>query len=221
MCIRDSPDDDPHRERMFSEHLACLYDDLSFEELEPRSFSFNSPFGACPACTGLGTELEVDPQLCVPDEDLSIAKGAIAPWAQGSGSADYFQRVIQALADDLKFSLDTPWRALPERAKEALLFGENYKVHVKYRNRYGRDRSYSTGFEGVVPFVKRRHAETDSDWSRERYEGYMRDVPCPVCRGARLKPEILSVLVGGQNISQVCALAINDCAAFLLSLIHI
>ena len=212
----DRDETDPERTRRFSERLACPNEHpLSVDEIEPRSFSFNSPFGACPACTGLGTELEVDPQLCVPDEDLSIAKGAIAPWAQGSGSADYFQRVIQALADDLKFSLDTPWRALPERAKEALLFGENYKVHVKYRNRYGRDRSYSTGFEGVVPFVKRRHAETDSDWSRERYEGYMREVPCPVCRGARLKPEILSVLVGGQNISQVCALAINDCAAFL------
>ncbi|MBK8757495.1 MAG: excinuclease ABC subunit UvrA [Actinomycetales bacterium] len=212
----DRAEDDPERNRRFSERLACPNEHpLSVDEIEPRSFSFNSPFGACPSCTGLGTELEVDPQLCVPDEDLSIAKGAIAPWAQGSGSADYFQRVIQALADDLKFSLDTPWRALPRRATDALLYGENHKVHVKYRNRYGRDRSYSTGFEGVVPFVKRRHAETDSDWSRERYEGYMREVPCPVCRGARLKPEILSVLVGGQNISQVCALAISDCAAFL------
>ena len=111
--------------------------------------------------------------------------------------------------------MDTPWKALPERAKEALLFGENYKVHVKYRNRYGRDRSYTTGFEGVVPFVKRRHAETDSDWSRERYEGYMREVPCPQCKGARLKPEILAVLIGGKNISQICALAINEAAEFL------
>ena len=209
---------DPDKERRFSERMACPNDHpLAIDEVEPRTFSFNSPFGACPTCTGLGTELQVDPELCVPDEDLSIAQGAVAPWGSGSGSADYFMRVVQALADDLAFSLDTPWRALPERAKEALLFGQNYKVHVKYRNRYGRDRSYTTGFEGVVPFVKRRHSETDSEWSRERYEGYMREVPCPVCRGARLKPEVLSVLVGGRNISQVCALAINDCADFLRS----
>ncbi len=208
----------PDKERRFSERMACPNDHpLAIDEVEPRTFSFNSPFGACPTCTGLGTELQVDPELCVPDEDLSIAQGAVAPWGSGSGSADYFMRVVQALADDLAFSLDTPWRALPERAKEALLFGQNYKVHVKYRNRYGRDRSYTTGFEGVVPFVKRRHSETDSEWSRERYEGYMREVPCPVCRGARLKPEVLSVLVGGRNISQVCALAINDCADFLRS----
>ncbi len=214
----DREADDPDKERRFSERMACPNDHpLAIDEVEPRTFSFNSPFGACPACTGLGTELEVDPELCIPDEDLSIAQGAVAPWGSGSGSADYFMRVVQAVADDLKFSLDTPWRALPERAKEALLFGQNYKVHVTYRNRYGRDRSYTTGFEGVVPFVKRRHSETDSEWSRDRYEGYMREVPCPVCRGARLKPEVLAIQVGGQNISQVCALAINECAAFLRS----
>ncbi|MGZ4699478.1 MAG: excinuclease ABC subunit UvrA, partial [Oryzihumus sp.] len=207
---------DPERERRFSEKMACPNNHpLAIDEVEPRSFSFNSPFGACPKCTGLGTELEVDPELLVPDEDLSIRDGAIAPWAQGSGSADYFLRVIGALAEDLKFSLDKPWHSLPERARDALLYGQDYKVHVKYRNRYGRDRSYTTGFEGVVPFVKRRHAETDSDWSRERYEGYMREVPCPECKGARLKPESLAVLVGGRSISEVCALAIADCAQFL------
>ncbi len=212
----DRDEADPQRTRRFSERMACPNDHaLTVDEVEPRSFSFNSPFGACPTCSGLGTELQVDPELCVPDEDLSLAQGAIVPWGTGSGSADYFQRVLQALADDLKFSLDTPWRALPERAKEALLFGKNYKVHVRYRNRYGRDRSYTTGFEGVVPFVKRRHSETDSDWSRERYEGYMREVPCPACQGARLKPEFLAVLVGGKNIAEVCRLAINECAAFL------
>ncbi|MEO9150967.1 MAG: excinuclease ABC subunit UvrA, partial [Lapillicoccus sp.] len=210
------PGDDAVTERRFSEKMACPNDHpIAIDEIEPRSFSFNSPFGACPTCTGIGTELEVDPELLVPDDDLSIAQGAIAPWAQGSGSAEYFERVMAALADDLKFSMDAPWKALPERAKEALLYGENYQVHVKYRNRYGRDRSYSTGFEGVVPFVRRRHSETDSDWSRERYEGYMREVPCPVCLGARLKPEILAVHVGGKNISQICALAINECADFL------
>src|SRR6476660_1341439 len=206
---------DPERERRFSEKMACPNNHpLAIDEIEPRSFSFNSPFGACPKCTGLGTELEVDPELLVPDEDLPIRDGAIAPWAQGSGSADYFLRVIDALADDLKFSLDKPWHSLPQRARDALLFGQDYKVHVKYRNRYGRDRSYTTGFEGVVPFVKRRHAETDSDWSRERYEGYMREVPCPECKGARLKPESLAVLIGGKSIAAVSRLAIADAARF-------
>ena len=212
----DPQDPEAVTERRFSEKMACPNDHpISIDEIEPRSFSFNSPFGACPKCTGIGTELEVDPDLLVPDDDLSLTEGAIAPWSQGSGSAEYFQRVVSALAADLKFSTDAPWKSLPERAKEALLYGENYKVHVKYRNRYGRDRSYTTGFEGVVPFVRRRHAETDSDWSRERYEGYMREVPCPQCGGARLKPEILAVHVGGRNISEICALAINDCATFL------
>ncbi len=211
---RDPKDKD--RERRFSEKMACPNNHpLGMDEIQPRSFSFNSPFGACPECTGLGTELEVDPELVVPDDDLSLAEGAIQPWAQGSGSAEYFQRVMAALAEDMKFSMDVPWRALPARAREALLYGQNYKVHVKYRNRYGRDRSYTTGFEGVVPFIKRRHSETDSEWSRERYEGYMREVPCPVCKGARLKPESLAVLVGGKNIAEVCNLAINEAAGFL------
>ncbi|GAA6526739.1 excinuclease ABC subunit UvrA [Intrasporangium sp. DVR] len=207
---------DPARQRRFSEKMACPNNHpLGMDEIQPRSFSFNSPFGACPECTGIGTELEVDPELIVPNDDLSLAEGAIQPWAQGSGSAEYFQRVMAALAEDLKFSMDVPWRALPERARQALLHGENYKVHVRYRNRYGRDRSYTTGFEGAVPFIKRRHAETESEWSRERYEGYMREVPCPVCKGARLKPESLAVLIDGRNISEVCALAISDAAGFL------
>ncbi len=211
----DRDEHDPERERRFSEKMACPNDHpLSMDEVEPRSFSFNSPFGACPECTGIGTELEVDPELVVPDEDLSLAEGAIAPWASGSGASEYFQRVMTALAEELSFSMDTPWRALPQRARQALLHGRNHKVHVRYRNRFGRERSYSTGFEGVVPFVKRRHAETDSDWSRERYEGYMREVPCPVCRGARLKPESLAVLVGGRSIAEVSALAIADAARF-------
>lgn len=212
----DLDEGDPERERRFSEKMACPNDHpLSMDEVEPRSFSFNSPFGACPVCTGIGTELEVDPELIVPDVDLSLAEGAIAPWASGSGAADYFQRVMSALADDLKFSMDVPWRALPQRAQQALLHGKNHKVHVRYRNRFGRERSYSTGFEGAVPFVKRRHAETDSDWSRERYEGYMREVPCPACRGARLKPESLSVLIGGRSIADVSNLAIGEAAGFL------
>ena len=212
----DAEPGSPDRERRFSERMACPNDHpLSIDEIEPRSFSFNSPFGACPVCTGIGVELEVDPELIVPDEDLSLAQGAVAPWGQGSGSAEYFQRVLGALAEDLGFSMDVPWRGLPQRAKDAVLHGQNHKVHVRYRNRYGRERSYSTGFEGAVPFVKRRHTETDSEWSRERYEGYMREVPCPTCRGTRLKPESLAVLIGERSIADVSALSIREAAAFL------
>jgi excinuclease ABC subunit A len=210
----DEPSDSPDRERRFSEKMACPNDhQLASFEVEPRSFSFNNPFGACPECTGIGTRLEVDPDLLVPDEDLTLAEGAIAPWAQGS--ADYFVRLMRALGEDLGFSVDVPWRALPERARKALLFGQDHKVHVKFRNRYGRERSYSTGFEGVIPFVQRRHSETESEWSRERYEGYMREIPCPACAGARLKPESLAVLVGGRSIAEVCSLPIREAAAFL------
>ena len=208
--------DDPARERRFSEKMACPNNHpLALDEIEPRTFSFNSPFGACPDCSGLGTELQVDPDLLVPDQDKSIREGAILPWAQGSGAADYFVRVIGALADEMGFSIDDPWRDLPAKARDALLLGRNHEVHVKYRNRYGRERSYSTGFEGVIPFVKRRHAETDSDWSRDRYEAYMREVPCPTCHGARLRPEVLAVTVGGQSIAQVCAMPLSESAGFL------
>ncbi|MDP9440782.1 MAG: excinuclease ABC subunit UvrA, partial [Actinomycetota bacterium] len=211
----DLPENDPARERRFSEKLACPNDHtLSMEELEPRTFSFNSPFGACPECTGIGTKLEVDPELVIPNDELSLGEGAVAPWAGGTTS-EYFGRLLNALAEDIGFTMDTPWRKLPARAREAVLHGLDYQVHVRYRNRYGRMRSYSTGFEGVVPFIRRRHAETDSDWSRERYEGYMREVPCPTCGGSRLKPESLSVLVGGRNIADVCRLPIRECDAFL------
>ncbi|HEY6796282.1 MAG TPA: excinuclease ABC subunit UvrA [Kineosporiaceae bacterium] len=213
----DELPDSPDRERRFSEKMACPNDHpLSSFEVEPRSFSFNNPFGACPVCTGIGSKLEVDPDLLVPDEDRTLAEGAIAPWA--TGSADYFLRLMKALGEDLGFSVDVPWRALPERARTALLHGQDHKVHVKFRNRYGRERSYSTGFEGVIPFVQRRHGETESEWSRERYEGYMREVPCPACKGARLKPESLSVLVGGRSIADVCSLPVCDAAVFLAQL---
>ena len=212
----DLPDDDPGRERRFSEKMACPNNHpLALDEIEPRTFSFNSPFGACPECSGLGTELQVDPDLLVPDQDKSIREGAILPWAQGSGAADYFLRVIGALAEEMGFSIDDPWRDLPATARDALLLGRNHQVHVKYRNRYGRERSYSTGFEGVIPFVKRRHAETDSDWSRDRYEGYMREVPCPTCHGARLRPEVLAVTIGGRSIAEVCAMPLSESAGFL------
>jgi excinuclease ABC subunit A len=202
------------KERTYSEHLACHDCELSFEELEPRSFSFNSPFGACPECTGIGTRLEVDEELIIPDDAISINEGAIAPWT-GAQSSEYFLRLLEALAKELKFSLDNPWKKLSVKAKEAILNGFDYEVHVKYKNRYGRVRNYSTGFEGVIPFIHRRHSETDSDYSRDKYEAYMRQTPCPACKGARLKPEVLSVTLGGKSIAEVCALSIDDCAAFL------
>ena len=202
------------KERTFSEHLACHDCNLSFEELEPRSFSFNSPFGACPECSGIGTKLEVDEELIIPDDQISINDGAIAPWAGGQ-SSEYFLRLLEALAKEMKFSLDTPWKKLSVKAKEAVINGFEYEVHVKYKNRYGRVRNYSTGFEGVVPFIHRRHSETDSDYSREKYEAYMRETPCNVCKGARLKPEVLAVTIGEKSIAEVCLLSIDDCASFL------
>jgi excinuclease ABC subunit A len=210
----DADIDDLGREMRFSEHRACPNDhQLTLEEIEPRTFSFNAPYGACPECTGLGMRLEVDPDLVVPDEDLSLRDGAVAPWAQIS--SEYFERVLTALADDLGFSMDVPWRALPQRAKDAVLHGENHKVHVKYKNRWGRERQYSTGFEGVLTFLERRHQETESEWSKEKYEAFMREVPCPACDGARLKPEVLAVLVGGRSIADVCSLPIREARDFL------
>jgi excinuclease ABC subunit A len=202
------------KERTYSEHMACHDCGLSFDELEPRSFSFNSPFGACPECSGIGTKLEVDFDLIIPDDSISINDGAIAPWAGGQ-SSEYFLRLLEALATEVKFSLVKPWKGLSEKAKDAILNGFEYEVHVKYRNRYGRTRNYSTGFEGVIPFIHRRHGETDSDYSREKYEAYMRQIPCSVCKGARLKPEVLAVTIGGKSIAEVCEFSISECAEFL------
>ncbi|MFE6750335.1 excinuclease ABC subunit UvrA [Kitasatospora purpeofusca] len=210
----DLPEDDPERERMYSEHLYCPYDDVSFEELEPRSFSFNSPFGACPDCSGLGNRMEVDPELVVPDDERSLDEGAIHPWS-GGHTKEYFQRLIDALSGELGFRTDIPWAGLPARAKKALLYGHKHQVEVRYRNRYGRDRSYTTGFEGAVPFIQRRHQEAESDSSRERFEGYMREVPCPTCQGSRLKPVVLAVTVEGRSIADVSSMSISDCSDFL------
>jgi excinuclease ABC subunit A len=210
----DLPEDDPQRERMFSEHLYCPYDDLSFEELEPRSFSFNSPFGACPDCTGIGSRMEVDPELIVPDEEKSLDEGAIAPW-NGGMSKGYFDRLVQGLATELGFRTDIPFAGLPARAKKALLHGHKSEVRVSYRNRYGRERVYNAQFEGAIPFVKRRHQDSESDSSRERFEGYMREVPCPTCHGSRLKPVVLAVTVQDKSIAEVSAMSISDCAEFL------
>ncbi|MFE4466823.1 excinuclease ABC subunit UvrA [Oerskovia sp. NPDC056781] len=213
----DADADDPQRERRFSEKRACPNDhELTLDEIEPRTFSFNAPYGACPECTGIGFRLEVDPDLVVPDDEKSLAEGAVAPWAQIS--SEYFTRVLTALASDLGFSMDVPWRALPQRAQQAVLYGQNHEVHVRYKNRWGRERQYSTGFEGVVTFLERRHGETESEWSKEKYEAYMRETPCPVCQGTRLKPEVLAVKVGDKSIAEVCRLPLREAAAFLGSL---
>ena len=201
------------KERTYSEHLACHDCELSFEELEPRSFSFNSPFGACAECSGIGTKKEVDLDLIIPDDSISINEGAIAPWSGGQ-SSDYFLRLLEALAKDLPFSLDIPWKKISVKAREAILNGYEYEIKMKYKGRYGA-RNYTTGFEGVIPFIHRRHEETDSDYSRDKYEAYMREISCEKCNGARLKPEVLAVTIGDKNISEICELSIADCAIFL------
>jgi excinuclease ABC subunit A len=201
------------KERTYSEHLACHDCELSFEELEPRSFSFNSPFGACAECSGIGTKKEVDIDLIIPDDSISINDGAIAPWSGGQ-SSDYFLRLLEALAKDLPFSLDLPWKKISVKARDAILNGYEYEIKMKYKGRYGA-RNYTTGFEGVIPFIHRRHEETDSDYSRDKYEAYMREISCERCNGARLKPEVLAVTIDGKNISEICELSIADCATFL------
>jgi excinuclease ABC subunit A len=214
----DRPQTDPHHELRFSEYLACPNDhDLDTDELEPRSFSFNSPFGACPACHGIGTRMVVDPELVVPDPQKSLRAGAISPWSSAH-VAQYFDRILQALADEMGFRTTTPWGQLPAAAKEAVLNGRKGTVHVVYKNRYGRERSYNAQFEGVLPYIQRRHAEAESDTSRERFEGFMREVPCQACDGARLKPVSLAVTVGGKNIAEVCALPVGETATFLADL---
>lgn len=210
----DEAEGSPERTRRFSEKRACPNEHpLELEEIEPRSFSFNAPYGACPECSGIGTRLEIDPELVIPDESATLAEGAIAPWTLGS--ADHHQQVMSALASELGFSMDTPWKDLPDDAKDALLNGHNFKVHVRYRNRFGRERRYSTGFEGVMYYLKRRHEDTESDWARERYEQFMRHAPCPACQGRRLRPEVLSITIGGKSIAEFSDLPIGEAKAFL------
>ncbi|MGH3612295.1 MAG: excinuclease ABC subunit UvrA [Pseudonocardia sp.] len=216
----DLPDDDPHRERRFSERMACPNGHpLALDDLEPRTFSFNSPYGACPECHGIGTKMEVDPELVIPDPELSLAGGAIAPWA-GGHSAEYFGRLLEGLGNTVGFRTDTPWRKLPASAQKAVLHGTDDQVHVRYRNRYGRERSYYASYEGVIPFLDRRLDQTESESQRERYEGYMREVPCPTCKGARLKPEVLAVTLShrdqsDRSIAEVSAMSVAHCSEFL------
>ncbi|BCW19108.1 UvrABC system protein A [Arthrobacter sp. NtRootA9] len=212
--------DDPHRIRAFSENLACPNEHpLAIDEIEPRSFSFNNPFGACAACSGIGTKLEVDEELIVPNPELSLAEGAIAPWSLGTATTEYWNRLLEGLAKELGFSMDTPWEKLGKDVRQTVLHGKDHKVVVQYRNRFGRERKYSTGFEGAIQYVHRKHGETDSDWARDRYEEYMRQIPCPACNGARLNPASLSVLINGKSIAEVAALPMRECAAFLDNLV--
>jgi excinuclease ABC subunit A len=201
----------------FSQHLACPNGHGSFEELAPRNFSFNSPYGACETCDGLGTRFEVDPELVVPNPDVSLADGAIAPWA--GGHQRYFQRLVDAAADELSIDSSTPWRELSKRHRDSLLYGKGLgRVWVRFKNRYGRERTYHANYEGVIPFLQRRHSEAESDTTREQIEGYMRLVPCPVCDGARLKPLSRAVTIDGRSINEICDLAIGEAAKVLAAL---
>jgi len=209
---------DPGRELKFSEKMACPNEHpIETDDLEPRSFSFNSPFGACPVCHGLGTRMEVDPELVVSDPSATLGEGAIQPWS-GAHVADFFTRLLHALGEELGFDLNTPWEQIPAKARRSILDGHPTKVHVRHTNRYGRERSYYTSFEGVRPYIERRHREAESDTSRERFEGFMREVPCPGCDGSRLKPVSMAVTLGGKSIAEVCRLPINECADFLRTL---
>jgi excinuclease ABC subunit A len=196
----------------YSQALACTFDGLSFDELQPRNFSFNSPYGACQTCDGLGIRLEVDASLVVPDPDLSIAEGALAPWS--SSRLEYWDRVLAAVAEAHGFSTSTPWKKLSKKARDVVMFGSDEEIYVKYKNRYGRTRSYWTTYEGVLPAVERRHVETDSESQRERLEEFMREVPCRACGGARLRPESLAVTVGDLNISQLTDRSIRETLTF-------
>ena len=212
--------DGPESIRLMSENLSCPSGHaVALTEVEPRTFSFNSPFGACPSCSGLGFSMAVDPDMVIGDPALSIAEGAILPWTQsGKGLYGYFRNLLGGLSQDLDFSLDTPWQELEEEVRDAVLHGNNFEVVVKWRNRYGRDVKYSTGFEGVLPYLERKYHETDSEWSKQRYAEYLREVPCASCEGARLKPEVLAITVSGKSISEVSDMSLADSYAFIISL---
>lgn len=200
----------PEKEEIisFSEHLACARCGISFDELEPRNFSFNSPFGACTGCLGLGTRFEVDSELVVPNPNLALVQDAIAPWA--SARSNYFRRLLAALAEQYGFSLNVPWKNLPEEVRDLVLYGHSGgPVTVKYTNRFGASRRINFNYEGVVQYLQRRHAEAESDYQRDAVEGYMRQAPCHSCQGARLKPEFLAVTVGEMNIFELCSLSIR------------
>ncbi len=200
----------------FSQHLACPTCGTSYDEPAPRNFSFNSPYGACETCDGLGTTFEVDPELVIPDHDISLNEGAIAPWR--TSNTQYFTRMLEAVADAYGIDLDAPYRTLNAKQRNVVLHGVEGNLKVKYKNRYGRMREYSTAYEGIIPWLNRRREGAESDWSREQYEGYMREVPCRACGGARLKPATLAVTINDKHISEVCDMAIGESSKFLAAL---
>ncbi|WP_314685931.1 excinuclease ABC subunit UvrA [uncultured Bifidobacterium sp.] len=205
----DLAEDDPDRRRPFSEHRACPNGHpLELDEIEPRTFSFNAPYGACPDCTGIGYKLEIDPELVIPDPSKSLNDGAIEPWGLTKGTGEYYRHLLEGLADEMGFGMDTPWERLPAKARKAIMYGHDFSVKVSYRNRWGRLREYSTGFEGAVRALMRRHDETDSEQMRQYYESYMREIPCPTCQGRRLRPEVLAVTVADSSIADVCDMPI-------------
>ncbi|HWL64711.1 MAG TPA: excinuclease ABC subunit UvrA [Actinomycetota bacterium] len=206
--------EDESEDILFSQHFACTFCGLSFDELAPRNFSFNSPYGACERCDGLGTHLEVDPELVIPNPELSIEEGAIGPWS--GRTLEYFEKLLQSAAKEFRFKTDVPFYKLSARAQDIIMYGsEDVQVHVRYKNRFNRIRSYWTTFEGVISWLERRRDETDSDHARERYEQYFREVPCPSCKGARLMPQSLAVTVGGKNIFDLTNSCIGDIDNFL------
>src|SRR5690554_1834538 len=206
--------------RNFSEKLSCPNGHpVQLTEIEPRTFSFNAPFGACPECSGLGTRMAVDSELLLGDPALSLADGVILPWTQsGKGLYNYFQRLLEGLARDLKFSLKTPWEDLSAEVQEAVLRGNDFEVSVKWRNRFGREMKYTTGFEGVIPYIERKFLEAETDSARQRYASYLREIPCAVCNGKRLKPEVLAVTVQGESIADVCELSLSEAHTFMQQL---
>ena len=215
----DDAEDSPERTRSFSENLACPNNHpLQIDTIEPRAFSFNSPFGACQACDGIGSRLEVDEELLIPNPELSLGEGAIAPWSQGKATTEYWLRLLAGLGEELGFDLNTPWNKLSAKVQKAILSGKDFKVEVSYRNRFGRERRYTSGFEGVKAYIKRKHAKTESDFARDRYEQYMRQVACPSCRGARLNPTILGVKVGQKSIAEVTELPLRTALEFMRGL---
>ncbi|MDM4763104.1 excinuclease ABC subunit UvrA [Galbitalea sp. SE-J8] len=213
---------DPKRAwRTMSEKLSCPNGHpVALTEIEPRTFSFNAPFGACPECSGLGSKMAVDSDLVISDPANSLAEGAILPWAAqaGKGLFHYFEKLLVGLGKDLGFDLTTPWQQLTEDQRQAILHGNDFEVVVRWRNRYGRDMKYSTGFEGVIPYIERKFAEAETDVQRARFAEYLREIPCPVCDGKRLKPEVLAVTVNGSSISDACELSLGDVYDFMSQL---
>lgn len=207
-------------EESFSENLACPNGHaLALTEIEPRTFSFNAPFGACPTCDGLGIRMAVDEDLMIGDPDASIAEGAILPWSsQGKSLYQYYERLLFGVAEELDFDLNTPWRKLPKDVQQTLMYGKDFKVRVKYRNRFGRQVTYSSGFEGVIPYIERQFAEAESDAKRDRWSQYLREVPCPACNGARLRPEVLAVTVDGKSIADATFMSLDNALDFFTHL---